>query len=109
MFWRLGPYFGLVALLIAISFAVVGEGNRLTWLALGPLVGLGLGAVAFAVYAVLPPNAEVLKGLLAIAMGTAGPGVLLWSAAKFKSVRARSKGGVTGNERTPSSAGASEA
>ncbi len=87
LFWSLGYAAGLPVLLFGLSLAVVGKGNRLLWPFALPFACCLIGALAYAVYSVIPPSAELAKLLFATIPLSVVPGVVLWLALRLKRSR----------------------
>jgi hypothetical protein len=88
MLFRFAAALGVAGLLLVVSFAFVGAGNRLAWVAVFPVVAGALAAVAYGVFAILPEDNERLKLLVAFAGMPVVPGLVLWAAVRFKKYRA---------------------
>ena len=90
-YWKLGLLGGLLLLLFVTSMAIVGQGNRLLWLAILPLLSCAIATPVYLLFRQLPKNPE-LPTLITFFVGvTVVPATILWAAAKFKSARSRSK------------------
>lgn len=89
VYWRLGYNVGLPLLLLFLSLAVVGKGNRLLWLAAFPLVSCVIAALGYLLFSLLREAPELPKLFVLFTLVTVVPATVLWSAAKFKSARAR--------------------
>jgi hypothetical protein len=74
---------------IAISFAIVGQGNRLHWVLLGPTSYAALSAAFFLGYALLPTEPTLLRNLYLYAGVTVVPALGLYCASVFRRHRAR--------------------
>lgn len=88
MLFRFAAAFGVAGLLLVVSLAVVGAGNRLAWVAAFPVVAATLAAVAYGIFAILPEDNERLKLLVAFAGMPVVPGLVLWAAVRFRKYRA---------------------
>ena len=88
MLFRLAAALGVAGLLLVVSFAFVGAGNRLAWIAFFPVVAAALAAVAYAIFAILPEDNERLKLLVAFAGMPVVPALVLWAAVRFRKYRA---------------------
>jgi hypothetical protein len=87
MLFRLAAALGVAGLLLVISFAFVGAGNRLAWIAVLPVVAAAIAAVAYAIFAILPEDNERLKLLVAFVGMPVAPGLILWAAVRFRKFR----------------------
>lgn len=90
LYWRLGFQIGLPLLLLVISLAIVGPGNRLLWAILFPLPVCALLAAAYLLFGLLPEKPELPRLLALFVLATVVPGAVLWAATKFKALRRRS-------------------
>jgi hypothetical protein len=88
MLFRFAAVLGVAGLLLVVSFAVVGAGNRLAWIAVFPVVAAVLAAGAYGVFAMLPENNERLKLLVGFAAMPVIPGLVLWAAVRLRNYRA---------------------
>ncbi|MFM8900398.1 MAG: hypothetical protein ACKOF9_10700 [Burkholderiales bacterium] len=91
LYWKLGYSIGLPLLLLVVSLAIVGRGNRLLWLAIFPLLSCLIATLTYLLFSLFPETPEFPKLLALFTLVTLIPAAVLWSAAKFKSVRGRSK------------------
>jgi predicted neutral ceramidase superfamily lipid hydrolase len=98
VYWKLGYTRGLPLLVLVVSLAVVGKGNRLLWLAVFPLLSCVVAALAYLLFGLLPETPELPRLLALFTLVTLVPAAVIWSAVKFKSVCARS------NTKVPSEA-----
>ena len=105
MLFRAAAALGVAGLLLVVSFAFVGEGNRLAWVAVFPVVAAVLAGVAYGVFAVLPQDNERLKLLVAFAGMPVIPGLVLWSAVRFKKYRAERQRQAALPSKSPSEEG----
>ena len=82
--WQFGLALGMPLLLFVVSLAVAGDGNRLLWAALFPLLFAALVLLVYAGLALLPPAAERLRLLLAFALMPLLPALLIWLALQLR-------------------------
>lgn len=87
MLFRIAAALGVAGLLLVFSFAFVGHGNRLAWIAVFPLVAALLATVSYGVFTILPEDNERLKLLVAFAGMPLIPGLVLWAAVRFRRYR----------------------
>jgi hypothetical protein len=78
-----GPPF----ILLVISLAIVGKGNRLLWLAAFPVLIGVIGAFVYAGFLMIPKDAELVKMLLGCTLMSVVPGAVLWAAVKLNRLR----------------------
>ncbi|MFG6459166.1 hypothetical protein [Roseateles sp. BYS96W] len=88
MLFRFTAALGAAGLMLVFSFAFVGPGNRLAWIAVFPVVAAILAAVGYGIFAILPEDNERLKLLVAFAGMPVVPGLVLWAAVRFRKYRA---------------------
>jgi len=77
----LGYLFPVV--LIALSFAIVGKGNRQRWVVIGPCIFAGIGMMTGVIYLVIPSEPELLRNLFLYSCMSINPGLTLWAAASI--------------------------
>lgn len=89
LLFRLAAFLGLAVLLLFVSLAVVGEGNRLAWLAAFPIVTAALIGIAWGIFLVLPDGNELLKLFLAFVGVTVLPALVIFTAVRFRGYRVK--------------------
>jgi len=83
---------GVVALLFAISFAIVGRGNRLLWLMISPLIFALLIVTPYSIFAYLDSRGNaggILIALLGFALIPILPSVFLGIAHTIRLLRSK--------------------
>jgi hypothetical protein len=96
IYWRLGFSVGIPALLLIVSLAIVGPGNRLLWFLVMPVPLLLVSGAAYVLFGLLPEKPEFPRLLTLFVLVTVLPAAVLWSATKFKALRARSSRAAVG-------------
>lgn len=86
---RLAAVLSLVGLLLFVSLAVVGEGNRLAWLAAFPIITAALMGVAWGVFIVIPEGNELLDIFLVSLFLSVLPALVICAAVRFRDCRAK--------------------
>lgn len=89
--WSSSLMFGLLANapFVAISFALVGRGNRAPWMLLGPACFLLVSAAFMLVYSLLPVEPPLVRNLYLYLGVTTVPASSLYAAVLFKRLRSR--------------------
>lgn len=88
-----GPVFGMLSLLFIVSLACVGEGNRLVWLMVFPVVSGLLTVASGLLLAAIPEALRLVRSFLMFALMPVLPAAVLWLAVRFKGHRARRPAG----------------
>jgi hypothetical protein len=92
LYWKLGQGAGFLLLLLAVSLAIIGEGHRLWWLLVFPLLCCALAAALYGMLAWIPQGMEFPKLLMLFTLVTVLPSGVLWFAANFAKLRSRLNG-----------------
>jgi hypothetical protein len=88
---RFEPMSGITVLLVSVSFALVGTGNRLLWMLILPLIACVLAALIYGVFSVLPKQPDLPSAILGFVLVPVIPSLILWAAVAFRQKRASSK------------------
>jgi hypothetical protein len=88
---RFEPMSGITVLLVSVSFALVGTGNRLLWMLILPLIACVLAALIYGVFSVLPKQSALPSAILGFVLVPVIPSLILWVAVAFRQKLASSK------------------